>query len=72
MTGEGARTLSDVIDRRLVVGTLGPVSRAVIGRIADIVGPLWGWDETRRSTEADTEFTRRSALEQLWRGPAHE
>ena len=67
VSAEGARTLSDVIDRRLVVGTLGPVSRAVIGRVADTVGPLLGWDDTRCRNEADTEFARRSALELLWR-----
>jgi len=67
VTHEGARTLSDVLDRRLVVGTLGPVSRATIGRVADTMGPLLGWDEVRCCAEADAEFARRSALEQIWR-----
>jgi len=69
VTAEGARTLSDVIDRRLVLGTLGPVSRSVIGRVADTVGPLLGWDDARCRNEADAEFARRSALELLWRDP---
>lgn len=67
VTHEGARTLADVIDRRLVLGTLGPVTRATIGLVADTVGPLWGWDETRCRTQADAEFARRTALEQIWR-----
>jgi len=67
VTHEGARTLDDVIDRRLVVGTLGPVSRATIGVIADVAGPLWGWDEERCGRESDAEFSRRSTLERLWR-----
>ena len=67
VTHEGARTLDDVIDRRLVVGTLGPVSRATIGVIADVAGPLWGWDEERCARESDAEFSRRSTLERLWR-----
>ena len=67
VTHEGARTLDDVIDRRLVVGTLGPVSRATIGVIADAAGPLWGWDEERCGRESNAEFSRRSTLERLWR-----
>ena len=67
VTHEGARTLDDVIDRRLVVGTLGPVSRATIGVIADVAGPLWGWDEERCGRESDAEFSRRTTLERLWR-----
>lgn len=67
VTHEGARTLDDVIDRRLVVGTLGPVSRATIGVIADVAGPLWGWDEERCGRESDAEFSRRSTLKRLWR-----
>lgn len=67
VTHEGARTLSDVIDRRLVLGTLGPVSRSTLGCIADIIGPLLNWDEGRRAAEADAEFARRCALEQIWR-----
>jgi len=67
VTHEGARTLDDVIDRRLVVGTLGPVSRATIGVISDAAGPLWGWDEQRCGRESNAEFSRRSTLERLWR-----
>jgi len=67
VTHEGARTLADVIDRRLVLGTLGPVSRATIGAIADVAGPLWGWDAARCRNESDEEFAGRTSLEQIWR-----
>jgi glycerol-3-phosphate dehydrogenase len=67
VTDEGARTLADVIDRRLVLGTLGTVSRTAIGGVADVVGPLWGWDERRCTQEADAEFERRGLLERGWR-----
>ena len=50
-----------------MVGTLGPVSRATIGVIADAAGPLWGWDEERCGRESNAEFSRRSTLERLWR-----
>lgn len=67
VTHEAARTLGDVLDRRLVVGTLGPVSRATIGRVAALVGPLLGWDEAMQAAESDAEFARRTALANIWR-----
>jgi len=70
VTHEGARTLADVIDRRLVLGTLGRVSRQAIGDVAAVVGPLWGWDEQRCKQESDAEFERRGLLERGWRANA--
>ena len=56
---EGARTLGDVIDRRLVLGTLGSVSPGTIERIALLAGPCWGWDTERSRAEASAEGERR-------------
>ena len=62
------RTLDDVVDRRLVLGTLGPVSRESLAAVARVCGPLWGWDEARCDAEAASEHTRRTALINIWRG----
>lgn len=64
---EAARTLADVIDRRLVLGTTGKVSPTAIRRIADIAGPLLGWDESRRRDEVHSEIDRRHTLDSHWR-----
>jgi glycerol-3-phosphate dehydrogenase len=64
---ETARTLSDVIDRRLVLGTLGSVSHDEIERVAAVVGPLLGWDEGRRLAAVEEEVGRRAWLESRWR-----
>ncbi|HYY09619.1 MAG TPA: glycerol-3-phosphate dehydrogenase C-terminal domain-containing protein, partial [Kineosporiaceae bacterium] len=42
---EGARTLDDLVDRRLVLGTLGPPTRAELERVARCAAPLLGWAE---------------------------
>lgn len=70
VTDETARTLSDVIDRRLVLGTLGNVAREEIVRVAVLVGPLLGWSEDERVTAIDQEVGRRAWLEAQWRAPA--
>jgi glycerol-3-phosphate dehydrogenase len=64
---EGARTLSDVLDRRLVIGTLGPVELDEIERVAAVIGPLLGWDSERIAHEAITEHQRRSERRTIWR-----
>ncbi|QGU08001.1 Aerobic glycerol-3-phosphate dehydrogenase [Corynebacterium occultum] len=40
---EGARTLRDVVDRRLTLGTLGLVSEAALRLVAEALRPLLGW-----------------------------
>ena len=60
---EGARTLADLIDRRLTIGSLGGITDAEIGVIADVAAPLLGVDA---SAAAQGEIARRAALRALW------
>ncbi|MEY2626714.1 MAG: glycerol-3-phosphate dehydrogenase [Actinomycetota bacterium] len=59
VTSEGARTLSDVIDRRLVVGTIQRVSRRELEWVARIAAPLWGWSDEHAARQVDAELSRR-------------
>lgn len=67
VTHESARTLSDIVDRRLVLGTVGGVRRDDLVRVANIAGPLWGWDEQRIDDEVRREFNRRQAIDAHWK-----
>lgn len=69
VTEEGARTLSDIVDRRLVIGTIGSVSREVLERVASIAGPLLGWDELAIQDAIRHEFNRRTVIATHWRTP---
>jgi glycerol-3-phosphate dehydrogenase len=69
VTDEAARTLSDVLDRRLVLGTLGRLSRDEIANAVEVVAPLLGWSEGAASAAIDVECARRAALEARWRHP---
>ena len=51
MASESACTVTDVIDRRLVLGTLGGVTPDEIATVAAIAAPLLGWDHGRRVDE---------------------
>lgn len=53
VTHESALRIGDVIDRRLVLGTLGGVTAHEVARVADLMAPLLGWDDTRRAAEID-------------------
>jgi glycerol-3-phosphate dehydrogenase len=67
VTHEGARTLSDVIDRRLVLGTLGAVSRDEVERVAMLIaGPL-GWSVESTTAAVEAELGRRAAVAARWR-----
>ena len=46
---ELALTLADIVDRRLVLGTLGQVEPAELQRVARIAAPLLGWPDERSS-----------------------
>ena len=59
VVNEGARTLSDVVDRRLVAGTVGRVDSAMLIHVAELVAPLLGWDENRVARELAFEAHRR-------------
>jgi glycerol-3-phosphate dehydrogenase len=67
VTDEAARTLADIVDRRLVLGTLGPVTAAELDRVAALAGPALGWDAERSWAESRAELERRTALEARWR-----
>lgn len=62
---EWARTLSDIVDRRLVIGTLGPVGLGELERIAAVAAPVLGWDDAGR-TGAIAEHERRVARRAGW------
>ncbi|NDB19054.1 MAG: hypothetical protein EB027_07345 [Actinobacteria bacterium] len=59
---EGARTLSDIVDRRLILGTVRPVGADVLGTVAALAGPLLGWDSDRQREEVATEAARRARV----------
>jgi len=67
VTHEGARTLSDIVDRRLVLGTVCRVSTDVLQVIASVAGPLLGWDAQRQAEEASAENVRRTSLSPIAR-----
>lgn len=48
---ESARTAADVIDRRLVLGTLGGVTPAEVREVVTIMAPLLAWDAGRAARE---------------------
>jgi glycerol-3-phosphate dehydrogenase len=62
VVAEGARTLSDIIDRRLVAGTVGRVEREIVSNIAELASPLLGWSEDQRAAAVDAEISRRDSL----------
>lgn len=64
---EGARTLSDIVDRRLVLGTLGRVGVETLESIAAIAAPFLGWSPEECAAQARRESERRSALSHGWR-----
>ena len=64
---EGARTLSDIVDRRLVLGTIGMVTESELQRVAAIAGPLLGWDRETEVAQVRVESIRREAIDARWR-----
>jgi glycerol-3-phosphate dehydrogenase len=69
VTDEAARTLGDVVHRRLVLGTLGGVTRSELERIAALIAPLLRWDAAAAAAEVDREVAREAAVEALRKGP---
>lgn len=63
---ELALTLSDIVDRRLVLGTLGRVEISELERVARIAAPLLGWPDDGRHV-ADAEHARRQHRRAAWR-----
>lgn len=68
VTDEAACTLADILDRRLVIGTLGRVSRTEVERVALAVSPVMGWDLEQAASAVEAELGRRAAVEVRWRG----
>jgi glycerol-3-phosphate dehydrogenase len=66
---ESARTLADIVDRRIVLGTLGPVTRGEMEHVAGIAAPLLGWDASTAHAEVDAELERRAAIRRRWAEP---
>lgn len=69
---EGARTLSDIVDRRLVLGTLGHVDEETLESIARVAGPFLGWSPEECEGRARSEYERRSVLERRWQSGVSE
>jgi len=67
VTDEAALELSDIVDRRLTIGTLGEVSRDELQRVADAVAGLLGWSADETDRRVDAEHARRRARRALWR-----
>lgn len=63
VAGEGARTLSDIVDRRLIAGTVGRVDRESLEWVARFAAPLLGWDAARAEDEVSKEDARRRAAD---------
>ena len=68
---EGARTLSDIVDRRLVIGTIGLVGREALTRVASVAAPLLGWDEATTHEAVRKDWDRRTVFATHWRTPAN-
>ncbi len=66
---EGARTLSDIVDRRLVLGTLGQVDEATLESIAVMAAPFVGWSVQECAVQSRREFERRAVLARRWQSP---
>ena len=64
---EAARTLADVIDRRLITGTTNRVDEVTLRAVAEVVAPLLGWSDGTVETEVDRERRRRESIDAHWR-----
>lgn len=72
VTDEAAQTLADVIDRRLVIGTLGQVGRTEVERVALAIAPVLGWSVEKAAASVEAELARRASIELRWRAPLHD
>lgn len=64
---EGARTLADVIDRRLIAGTKGRVEERTLRAVARVAAPVLGWSDETIDAEVDRERRRREVIDAHWR-----
>lgn len=63
---EGAGTLRDLIDRRLVLGTLGAVTLSEIHTVARLAAAAWGWSASEATAQAEAEHARRLTVRARW------
>lgn len=59
---EGARTLRDVVDRRLTLGTLGVVSETALRRVAGTMVGCLGWDAAKSESEVAEYLATQAAM----------
>ena len=62
VTHEAACTLGDVVHRRLIVGTIGPMTNDELTDVASLMAPLRGWSADRTRSEVDREIERRDRM----------
>lgn len=71
VVAEAAVTLADVLDRRLVLGTLGDVAPGLVQRTAEIMARARGWSESELAEQVTTYLAaqqRRQAVLMAFRG----
>ncbi|HEU4536432.1 MAG TPA: hypothetical protein VFS00_20045, partial [Polyangiaceae bacterium] len=62
------RTLGDLLDRRLVLGTLGPPTDAELARVADCAAAELNWTPAHRDAEIERYRANFPSLEHVRRG----
>lgn len=62
VTDEAARTLRDVVDRRLTLGTLGPVPESALRAVAAILVGRLGWDADAVEAQVRAYLTEQNAV----------
>jgi glycerol-3-phosphate dehydrogenase len=63
VTHEAAITLGDVIHRRLVIGTLGPMTDAELSDVATVMSSVRGWSDDERISQVARETARRDRMQ---------
>jgi glycerol-3-phosphate dehydrogenase len=64
---ESARTLADVIDRRLIAGTTARIADETLTDIGRVMAPLLGWTPEEVDAHVDRERRRRAVIDAHWR-----
>ena len=64
---ESARTLADVIDRRLIAGTTDRIHDDTLNDVGRIMAPLVGWSDDQVTAAVGRESRRRAAIDTHWR-----
>ena len=64
---ESARTLADVIDRRLIAGTTGRIDDQTLADVGRVMAPLLGWTSDELEANVDRERRHRLAIDAHWR-----